>query len=271
MFIVVRGIGVGNGFLLMLPILVVDLVLTFFTEAPFALLAATRPTFDARPAARFWGVLDTRCAFGNLRTGIRDGSLHSLCRLDLALLSIVATVGLVANQFLELALASFDGTLDCILEVRLGLLDFARLRTKDTAAVGFTAEAFLDILRREWVKIVIVESSDDSETHLVVFIDLRHAALTLLLGNDFTSVLHDDLVRPEASIASYTVSTVRGLDHLNTNSILSAPVSSCCQIRERTVGAIFLASVAILLIAFIQHNSVLTTLAATIFWLTDTL
>jgi hypothetical protein len=115
------------------------------------------------------------------------------------------------------------------------------------------------------------ELTNNFETYLVVFIDLCHAAFTLLLGNYFTSVLHDDLVRSEASVASYAISTVRGFDHFNTNSILSTPVSSCCQIGERTVGAILLASIAILLITFIQHNSVLTTFAATILWLADTL
>jgi hypothetical protein len=59
--------------------------------------------------------------------------------LYLALLRLAAAVSIVSDKLLKLAFARFDSALDSILEIRLGLLNFARLGTKDAAAVRLAA------------------------------------------------------------------------------------------------------------------------------------
>jgi hypothetical protein len=108
-------------------------------------------------------------------------------------------------------------------------------------------------------------------SHLVVFVNLVHAALTLNLSDNLTGILHDDLVGLEAAVAANAVTTIRSLDNLNTNSVLAAPRSTGCEISESTVGAMLLPDIAVVLVALVQHDSVLAAFATTVLRLANAL
>ena len=108
-------------------------------------------------------------------------------------------------------------------------------------------------------------------THIVVLVLIVHASFTFLLRDDFTGVLHDDLIGLEIAVAPDTVATVRSLDHFNTNTILATLAATCCQISKGAIVAMLLSDVAVVVIAFVKHDSVLAVVAAAIFRATHTL
>lgn len=108
-------------------------------------------------------------------------------------------------------------------------------------------------------------------SYLVILVNLPHTAFTLVCSDNLSRVLHNNLVRLEATVASHAITTIRSLDDLNTNSVLAALVSTSCKIRKGTVLAMSSASIAIGVITLIKHNAVLAALRATVFGSADTL
>lgn len=104
-----------------------------------------------------------------------------------------------------------------------------------------------------------------------MFVFFSHSSLALFLGDNLTSILHDDLVRAEAAVASHAVATIRRLDDFYTNAILATLGTSCLQIGKGSVVADFLAHVAVVLVAFVKHAAVLAVLAAGVVRLAYTL
>lgn len=108
-----------------------------------------------------------------------------------------------------------------------------------------------------------------SYTNLVVFVDLIHTAITLLFSDDFACVLHNDLMRLKAAIATNSISTIRGLDDLDTDAVLATFVSTCCKISKCAVGAVLPTNVAIVLITLVKHYTILAALSAAIIGLAN--
>lgn len=107
--------------------------------------------------------------------------------------------------------------------------------------------------------------------YLIILINFIHSSFAFLFGDDLACILHDDLVRLEAAIAADAIAAVRRLDNLDADAIFSAPVSPGCQIGKGAVRAFGLANVAICVVAFVEHDSVLARLGAAILWLAHTL
>lgn len=108
-------------------------------------------------------------------------------------------------------------------------------------------------------------------TYFIVLVLLIHATLTLGLSDDLTRVLHDDLVGLETAVAPHAVSTIRGLENLNTNAESTTLLGTLSQILECAVLAVVLANIAVGVVALIQHDAVLAVLGATIVGLADAL
>ncbi|KAI6775123.1 hypothetical protein HG530_001881 [Fusarium avenaceum] len=173
-------------FLRLAVVLVVTLAVSFVTEEPFARLAATSPTLVARSDARFWGVREyvwmTRFVVVFLRSApVETRRFAGDFEPSAAFLAVVVTVLTLFLRAVAAPFATFEPAfeivlftpfagcilrffallplspaLDNILEIRLGLLNFARLGTKNAAAVRLAAKAPLHILRRERVKVIII-------------------------------------------------------------------------------------------------------------------
>lgn len=107
--------------------------------------------------------------------------------------------------------------------------------------------------------------------YLVILVDFIHSSFAFLFGDDLACVFHDDLVRLEAAIAADAIAAVRRLDNLDTDAIFSALGSPGRQVGKGTVCAFGLANVAICVVAFVEHDSVLTRLGTAILWLAHTL
>jgi hypothetical protein len=94
-------------------------------------------------------------------------------------------------------------------------------------------------------------------TYLVVLIYFIHTPVTLLLGDDFASILNDNLMWVKATIGADTVPPIRGFDNFNTDSIFSAFTTSFLQVCKSAVGAMFTTCRAIAIITLIQHYPIL--------------
>jgi hypothetical protein len=108
-------------------------------------------------------------------------------------------------------------------------------------------------------------------TDLVVFVYLVHPAITLFLGDNLARVLHDDLVGFEAAVGTHSITSIFRLEHFNTGPVSTTFLGTLLKILESSVGTQGLADVAVGLVAFIQHDPVLTLLCASIFGLTHAL
>lgn len=109
------------------------------------------------------------------------------------------------------------------------------------------------------------------ETHLVVLVLLIHSTFTLLIGNDLACVLHNDLVGFKAAVATHTISSVFGLEDLNTYAVTTSLLGSFCEHLESSVLAELFADVAVCLITLVQHDPILAVLCASVFRRTYTL
>jgi hypothetical protein len=101
-------------------------------------------------------------------------------------------------------------------------------------------------------------------TNLIVLVFVVHASLALFLRDDLTRVFHNDLIRVEVAIAANAIATVRGLDNLDANTVLAAFASTSHEIGKGAVVAKLLANIAIVVVAFVEHDSVLAILATAI-------
>ena len=67
----------------------------------------------------------------------------------------------------------------------------------------------------------------------------------------------------EGAIAAHPVASIDGLHHLDPDVVFPAPLLSLPEILKATIGAAVGTDVAIALVTFVEHESVLTILAAT--------
>lgn len=109
------------------------------------------------------------------------------------------------------------------------------------------------------------------KTHRIVFVNLIHPSIRLILRDDLSDVFHDDLARPEAPIRPNAVATVWGFEDLYANVEGVFGSSPLAQSLELAIATPFRAHVANHVIAFIKHQAVLTILVTSSFWLADTL
>lgn len=101
--------------------------------------------------------------------------------------------------------------------------------------------------------------------YLVLLVYSAHTFLALSLSNDLAGVLHNDLVRLKGAVTANAVSTIWGLDHLNTHVIFASGLSSLLELFEVPIATLRTYA-ANPVIAFIEHVAVLTELIATGLW-----
>lgn len=114
------------------------------------------------------------------------------------------------------------------------------------------------------------QAQSQGRAYLVVLVYLGHTALALLLRDDLSGVLHDDLMRLKAAVASHTVASISRLDHLHTDAVFASLGPSSRQIRKGAICAISLSGIAVRFVALVEHDAVLTALAAAIVGFADT-
>ena len=104
------------------------------------------------------------------------------------------------------------------------------------------------------------------QTYLVVLVILIHASITFIFCNNLASILDDDLMRVKAAVASYAVAAISSLDDFDTNPVLATALPAFLQISEGAIGAMTLTGCAIVVITFVEHDSVLAILIASTLW-----
>jgi hypothetical protein len=97
-----------------------------------------------------------------------------------------------------------------------------------------------------------------------------HAILTVFLGNDFSSILNDDLVGIKSAIAPNTIATVHGLDDLDPNVVLSSGLGSLLEAVEASVTTSLSVKSAVRTVTFVEHEPILAILIAASLGQTDT-
>lgn len=93
-------------------------------------------------------------------------------------------------------------------------------------------------------------------TYLVVFVDSVHSLLRLFLGDDLASILDDDLVWLESTIASNAISPIQRLDNFDANVVFTALLDSLSQAFEATVPALIFSQPTIAIITLVEHESI---------------
>ena len=106
-------------------------------------------------------------------------------------------------------------------------------------------------------------------TDLCVLVAGVHSIVALLLGDDFTRVLNDDLVGFKGTVGSYAIASVIRLRHFDTDivflfCIVFSTFASFLQIGESAICAVFRANVAIMVITFVKHESVETLISTAV-------
>jgi hypothetical protein len=115
------------------------------------------------------------------------------------------------------------------------------------------------------------EIGRDFLAYLIILVNLIHSSFAFLFRNNLTRVLHDDLVRPEAAVAADAVASVRRLDHLDSDAVLAASSPPSREVSKCSVRAEGPADIAVCVVAFVKHDSVLAALAASVFRVAHTL
>jgi hypothetical protein len=116
----------------------------------------------------------------------------------------------------------------------------------------------------EWAEELGSRGPEGEPTYSVVLVDLVHATIALVNGDDLARVLHDDLVGLEAAIRADAVASIRCLDHLDADAVLAALGLALREVGEGAVRAVFFADVAVALVAFVEHNPVLAVFGAAV-------
>ena len=101
-------------------------------------------------------------------------------------------------------------------------------------------------------------------THIFVLVHLVHTALTFQLSDDFSRVLHNDLIWAEVAVAAHTVSAVGCLHDFHANAVLAALVAASSKLCKCSILTVLGSNVAVVLVAFVEHDAVLAILGATI-------
>ena len=105
--------------------------------------------------------------------------------------------------------------------------------------------------------------SDDEEVIQSLWIILfLQTPLSFGSTDDFSSVLRDYLVRLKAPIATHTVASVGGLDHLDADPVFPPAGLPLCETREGPVGAVFFANVTVHAVTLVEHDAILAALVA---------
>jgi len=60
------------------------------------------------------------------------------------------------------------------------------------------------------------------EDYLIIFVDLIHASITFILGDNLTSILYDDLICIEATITANAIASICSLDDFYSDPVLPA-------------------------------------------------
>lgn len=97
-------------------------------------------------------------------------------------------------------------------------------------------------------------------TYLVITVLLSHAALALILRDDFSSILHNDLIRLESSASSHTKALLLSLHHIHANAESSTLLASLLEVSELSIAAPLHIEMAIGVIALIEHVLILAAL-----------
>lgn len=109
-------------------------------------------------------------------------------------------------------------------------------------------------------------------SYLSIAVLVHHPSFALILSNDLSSVLDNNLVWLECPTGDYAESLLIGLDYVDTDVVLSARLASFFEIRKRSIAAepgikmfcfrvfLFLKSLDITVVAvtFVKHVFVLT-------------
>ena len=93
-------------------------------------------------------------------------------------------------------------------------------------------------------------------TYLVVFVHSVHSCLGLFLGDNLTSILDNDLVRLESTIASNAIPPVQRLDDLDADVVFPALLDSLSQAFEATVPALLFTKSAVAIVTLVEHESI---------------
>ena len=102
----------------------------------------------------------------------------------------------------------------------------------------------------------------DSKAYLVVLVPRVHPVLAFLLRDDLAGVLDDDLVGRKGPVAPDAVAAVGRLDHLDADVVFPARLAPFLQILEAAVRARLRADAAVVVVAFVEHQSVETVVVA---------
>ena len=102
------------------------------------------------------------------------------------------------------------------------------------------------------------------ETYLVLLVNLLHASLAFVLGDDFTGVFDNDLVRLKSSHGANSKTAIFGLCDLDAI-IVPIALRSSLQLSERSVLTLIWQQFAVSTITLIGHDTVMASLSATIF------
>lgn len=99
---------------------------------------------------------------------------------------------------------------------------------------------------------------------LIVLVLDFHPSIALLLRDDLTCILNNDLMWIKTSHGTDAITTILRLNNLNTI-VVPVALGTDLQFRKSAIGAKFWADETVGFITFIKHEAVLAILAATIF------
>ena len=105
-------------------------------------------------------------------------------------------------------------------------------------------------------------------TYFGVFIALFHAVITLILSYYLTCIFYDDLIRLKSSICPNAVASIDSFHDLNSNPVFAPGLAPLSQIRKSTICAMIGPNLAVVIVTFIQHETVVAIFAATGLWRT---
>lgn len=107
-------------------------------------------------------------------------------------------------------------------------------------------------------------------TYFSVLVTTMHTIVTFFLSNNLARVFNNDLIRFERAVGTNPVAAVDCFAYLDTNVVLTASLCTFAEGLEGTIGAVIGADVAIAIIAFVEHETVMAIFIAATFGSTDT-
>jgi hypothetical protein len=104
------------------------------------------------------------------------------------------------------------------------------------------------LLDQSWTRLSI--------PYLVILVHLSHPPIALALCNDLPRVFYNYLIGFKGSVAANSIPTICRLDYFNSNIILAAGLVALAKIFEAPVSTVFTTDVAIVIVAFVKHESI---------------